>query len=88
MNKKQLATKVAKEASITIAQAERYVDVMFRSIRESVIAGESTTIKGFGSFSVGSRSARRGINPSTKQPLSIPACRVMKFKPSKSVKIN
>jgi DNA-binding protein HU-beta len=36
---------------------------------------------GFGTFSVAERSARMGINPSTKKAIEIPAKKVAKFKP-------
>jgi len=35
---------------------------------------------GFGSFSVVVRSARKGVNPKTKQTIHIPARKAVKFK--------
>ena len=35
---------------------------------------------GFGTFSVAARAARQGINPATKQPITIAAKKVAKFK--------
>lgn len=87
MNKKELTAHVAKQTGVTMTNAEKCIDAVFQAIKEDVVAGNSTTIKGFGSFSVGNRAERKGINPSTKQPITISARKVMKFKPSKSVKI-
>lgn len=87
MNKKVLAAKVAKQTGETIVEATKNIDAIFQAIKEDVVNGNSTTIKGFGSFSVSNRAQRQGINPSTKKPITIPARKVMKFKPSKSIEI-
>lgn len=87
MNKKELAAKVAKQTSLTLTDATKSIDAVFQSIREEIAAGNHTTIKGFGSFSIGNRAERKGINPATKEPITIAACKVVKFKPSKSFEI-
>lgn len=87
MNKKELATKVAKKAGLTMSQARKSIEAAFATIKESVETGNSVTLKGFGSFSVGHRIERQGVNPTTKQRITIPACKVMKFKASKNVEI-
>lgn len=87
MNKKDLAAKVAKRTETTIAEASKCVDAVFLSIKEDIIEGNTTTIKGFGSFLASSRAARQGINPATKQPITIAARKVMKFRASKTVEI-
>jgi len=43
-------------------------------------------LRGFGSFRVRERGARRGRNPKTGDPVSIPAKRVPYFKPGKELK--
>lgn len=87
MNKKGLAAKVAKQTGFTQANAVKSIDAVFQAITQDIVSGSSITIKGFGSFSVSNRSERQGINPSTKKAITIPACKVMKFKPSKSIEI-
>lgn len=87
MNKKELAAKVAKQTGETIVNATKNIDAVFQAIKESATAGNSTTIQGFGSFSVSNRAERQGISPSTKKSIVIPARKVMKFKPSKSIEI-
>ena len=42
--------------------------------------GNKVSLVGFGTFSVSERSARTGINPSTKATITIPAKTVAKFK--------
>lgn len=87
MNKKELAVKVAKQTGLNLADAMKSIDAVFQIIKEDIVVGNPTTIKGFGSFVVGNRIERRGINPITKQPITIAACKVMKFRPSKNVEI-
>jgi DNA-binding protein HU-beta len=50
------------------------------TIAEEVRKGEKVSILGFGSFYVSEKAARRGINPATKEPIDIPAHKVVKFK--------
>lgn len=88
MNKKDLTSKVAKQTGMSVADTAKSIDAVFQFIRESVSAGNSLTIKGFGGFSIGSRVPRKGFNPATKQPMQIAARKVMKFKPSKCIEIN
>lgn len=87
MNKKDLVAKVAEQTGLTLADATKSINAVFHSVREGVVAGDTVKIKGFGTFSVSYHMERRGINPTTKQPIRIAACKVMKFKPSKSVEI-
>ena len=44
------------------------------------------TIGGFGTFLVGRRAERNGRNPRTGKAIKIPACRVPRFKPSRTLK--
>lgn len=87
MNKKELAAKVARQTGLTLSDTAKSIDVVFQTIKEEIVKGNSMTIKGFGSFSVSNRSERRGVNPSTKEPMTIPARKAMKFKPCKGIKI-
>jgi len=41
---------------------------------------------GFGTFQVMERKARRGVNPQTRQAITIPAKNVPKFKAGKSLR--
>ena len=56
------------------------------SIIETLNQGEKIELRGFGSFRVRERGARRGRNPKTGDPVSIPAKRVPYFKPGKELK--
>ena len=48
--------------------------------------GRKVTIGGFGTFLVSRRAERNGRNPRTGKAIKIPACRVPRFKPSRTLK--
>ena len=86
MTKAELVEDVARVAELTKKDAERLVEIVFESIIETLNQGEKIELRGFGSFRVRERGARRGRNPKTGDPVSIPAKRVPYFKPGKELK--
>jgi integration host factor subunit beta len=86
MTKAELVEDVAKAAELTKKDAERLVEIVFESIIETLNHGEKIELRGFGSFRVRERGARRGRNPKTGDPVNIPAKRVPYFKPGKELK--
>ena len=83
MTKADLVDDVANAAE---KDAERLVEIVFESIIDSLNQGEKIELRGFGSFRVRKRGARRGRNPKTGEPVSIPAKRVPYFKAGKELK--
>jgi integration host factor subunit beta len=86
MTKAELVEDVARAAELTKKDAERLVELVFESIIETLNHGEKIELRGFGSFRVRERGARRGRNPKTGAPVDIPAKRVPYFKPGKELK--
>jgi len=86
MTKAELVEDVAQAAELTKKDAERLVEIVFESIIETLNQGEKIELRGFGSFRVRERGARRGRNPKTGDPVDIPAKRVPYFKPGKEMK--
>jgi len=86
MTKAELVEDVARAAELTKKDAERLVEIVFESIIETLNQGQKIELRGFGSFRVRERGARRGRNPKTGDPVSIPAKRVPYFKPGKELK--
>jgi integration host factor subunit beta len=86
MTKAELVEDVARAAELTKKDAERLVEIVFESIIETLNHGEKIELRGFGSFRVRERGARRGRNPKTGDPVNIPAKRVPYFKPGKELK--
>lgn len=87
MTKAELVDKIHAKAGIsTKAKAEEALEAVVSSLREALAAGETVTFTGFGSFKVISRAARKGRNPRTGEEITIPASKVVKFTPGKSLK--
>ena len=80
MNKADLINAVVAESGLSKTDAKKAIDAVVKGITDALIAGEKVSLVGFGTFSVGERSARTGINPATKETISIKAKKVAKFK--------
>ncbi|MCO6434325.1 HU family DNA-binding protein, partial [Nitrosomonas nitrosa] len=50
-----------------------------------VASGNDVQLVGFGTFSVSERAGREGRNPATGETMTIPAKKVVKFKPGKAL---
>jgi len=86
MNKAQLVEKIATETKLTKAQTEQILDQALETIKKTVAKGDDVKLVGFGTFSRGKRKARTGRNPQTGASISIPACKVPRFKAGKEFK--
>jgi DNA-binding protein HU-beta len=81
MNKTDLIEKIAASAGITKADSKKALDATIVAIKDALASGDKVSLVGFGTFSVSERAEREGINPSTKQKITIPAKKLVKFKP-------
>jgi DNA-binding protein HU-beta len=85
MTKSDVVAKMASDARITKAAAERALKSLTNSIQNSVKRGERIALPGLGSFSTARRKARTGRNPRTGQSIQIPAKTVPKFSAAKEL---
>jgi len=81
MNKAELVTAMATKSGLTNASAEKALNALTAAVTQSMKKGQRVGLVGFGSFSVVKRSARTGRNPQTGKEITIPAKKVVKFKP-------
>ncbi|MFA8449333.1 MAG: HU family DNA-binding protein [Bacteroidales bacterium] len=81
MNKAELIEAIASEAKLTKADAKRALDAFIKTTSETLMKGDRVALVGFGSFSVSGRAERTGRNPQTGAEITIPAKKVVKFKP-------
>ena len=86
MNKIELIEHVAKQADISKAAAGRALEAVVGGIRASLKKGNSVTLVGFGTFSIGKRAARAGRNPRTGETIPVPAKRLPFFKVGKELR--
>lgn len=82
MNKTDLINSVAEAAALSKTDAKKAVDAAFAAIAGALKNDEKVQLVGFGTFSTSVRAAREGINPLTKQKITIAAKKVAKFKPA------
>ncbi|MCI8632987.1 MAG: HU family DNA-binding protein [Lachnospiraceae bacterium] len=86
MNKAQLVAAMAENAEMTKKDAEKALAAFEEVITTSLQKGEKIQLVGFGTFEVVARPERTGINPQTKQTITIQASKTPKFKPGKALK--
>jgi DNA-binding protein HU-beta len=86
MNKSKLVDAIASGSGLTKAVASKVLDVFMTTVTSALKSGDQVVIPGFGSFSIGNRSARTGRNPQTGKTIEIKASRVPKFKAGKNLK--
>jgi DNA-binding protein HU-beta len=86
MTKIDLVAAMAKAAGGSKVSAERALDSFFVNVFDTLKKGRKVTIGGFGTFMVSKRAERNGRNPRTGKAIRIPAARVPRFKPSRSLK--
>lgn len=86
INKKALAEVVAAKTGMTKKAATETVELIFDEITASLSNGDKVDISGFGKFEVKERAERMGINPATKEKITVPASKVPAFKAAKALK--
>ena len=81
MNKSELIKAVAAKAELPQAEVAKVLDAALEAAVEAVKKGESVQLVGYATISVAQKATRKGINPATKQEITIPARKVVKIKP-------
>ena len=87
MNKQELSEKIhAAYEKLGKGESAKLVDDLFEIIIDSLLKSEEVKIAGFGSFVTRNTAERKGINPKTKEQITIPAKKSVKFRVSKPLK--
>ena len=80
MTKQQLIETLAAETNTTKRHAESILVTLVGIIERTVAKGEKVSITGFGTFDLGKRAARRGVNPQTGAEIQIPEMAMPRFR--------
>ena len=80
MNKTEFINAVAEKSGLSKVDAKKAVEAFVETVSSELKEGGKVALLGFGSFSVAEKTARKGVNPKTKQPIEIPARKSVKFK--------
>ena len=86
MDKAELVEKIANDADISKATADRVLSATIEQIIKAVTKGDDVQLIGFGTFKSGKRAARVGRNPATGAEIKIPAAKTAKFSAGKAFK--
>ncbi len=86
MTKQQLIETLADETNSTRKQVEQTLTILVNIIERTVSKGEKVSITGFGTFDLGKRAARRGVNPQTGDEIHIPEMAMPRFRAGKRLK--
>ncbi len=86
MNKTELIAAMAEKAELSKKDSEAALKAFIDVVTDELKNDGKVQLVGFGTFEVAKRAAREGINPLTKQPMSIPASKAPKFKAGKALK--
>jgi DNA-binding protein HU-beta len=86
MTKAEIVEKIAGEIKVSKAAAAKALAVVTGSITQAMKKGDKVTLVGFGTFTVISRTARKGRNPRTGKEIKIAARKVPKFSAGAALK--
>jgi DNA-binding protein HU-beta len=86
MTKSELAETVSERNGLSASQARQMLETTIEVVSGELAAGGEVALAGFGKFSVSSRAARQGRNPSTGAPINIAASKAAKFSPASALK--
>ena len=80
LTKPGLIDELSAMSGLTKKESEMVIETIFEQITRALVKGDKVELRGFGSFRVRQRNARRGRNPKTGTLVSIPRRRVPFFK--------
>ncbi len=88
MQKTEFIKAVAEQAGdgISQKQAKQVIEAAIQVITDTLSQGEKVTLTGFGTFEVRERKEREGVNPQTRERMTIPATRTPGFSASSTLK--
>jgi len=86
MTKADLVEEIAAQTGISRNQTAVIVDQLLDAMSRALSEGRHLEIRGFGTFKVRERRARRARNPRSGSEVMVPAKLVPVFKPSKELK--
>ena len=86
MTKIEIIKKISVETGFTNVEVELFLDSFINSVKSSLSKGDRVDIRGFGSFLIKKRKARKARNPLTNQIVDLDERYIPFFKVSKILK--
>ena len=75
LTKKELAQNLSDQTELSLADAKKFVDLFFDTIKEQLNSGKTVKLSGFGTFDIVQTKERVGRNPKTMEEFPIPSKR-------------
>ncbi len=86
LTKAELADLLFEKVGLNKREAKDMVEAFFEEVRNSLEAGDSVKVSGFGNFMLRDKPQRPGRNPKTGEEIPITARRVVTFHASQKLK--
>ena len=86
MQKTDFIARVAEQTGTSKKVARQVIEAALDMIAQSLANEEKVVLTGFGTFELRTRQARHGVNPQTRQKMTIPASRSPGFSASNNLK--
>jgi len=64
---------------------EKILEIIFSQFTEALCRGENIEIRGFGTYKIINRKARKGLNPKNLESIQIPEKKAIRWKMSKTL---
>jgi len=86
MNKNELINALSEETAFSKKDITKVLASFTRIVERTLKKGDKVSLTGFGTYWISHRPARIGINPATKERITLPAVNVPRFKPGKRLR--
>ena len=86
MNRTELVAAMAEKSGLSKKDSEKALTAFLEAVEGALKDGAKVQLVGFGTFEVKDRPARTGLNPRTKEQITIAASKAPSFKPGKALK--
>ena len=86
MTKEELAMEIAANANLSKSDALTAIETLMKVMSGAFARKENVTLRGFGTFQIVHREAKKGQDINRKMEVIIPAHDTVKFVPSKTLK--
>jgi DNA-binding protein HU-beta len=86
MQKTEFIRAVADRTGKSQKETKEIIDAALDIVTEALADGKKVTLTGFGTFEVRHRQQREGVNPQTKQKITIPETKTPGFSASSTLK--
>ncbi|GIV98360.1 MAG: transcriptional regulator [Herpetosiphonaceae bacterium] len=86
MHRTEFVREVARKTGLPMREVSKVINTSLDVIAETLRGGEKVVLTGFGTFEMRSRQERQGVNPKTRERITIGATRTPGFTASTTLK--